>query len=129
MGLLEPGDLVTADAERQWGDAARVARTLAEAGGRPPDGAPVPVLGRRGMAACAALTHDELAAGRMTAHDRVVALELARVMSGGDVAPGTPVGEEHLMDLEREAFLRLLGTAATRDRIRHTLATGRPLRN
>ncbi len=81
------------------------------------------------MAACAALTHDEVAAGRMTAHDRVVALELARVMSGGDVPPGTPVGEEHLMDLEREAFLRLLGTPATRDRIRHTLATGRPLRN
>ena len=129
MGLLEPGDLVTADPERQWADAARVARALAEAGHRPPDDAPVPVLGRRGIAAAAALTHDEAAAGRITAHDRVVALELARVMSGGDVPTGTPVGEEHLMDLEREAFLRLLGTPATRDRIRHALATGRPLRN
>jgi 3-hydroxyacyl-CoA dehydrogenase len=129
MGLLEPGDLVTADPERQWGDAARVARALAEAGHRPPPGAPIPVLGRRGTAACAALTHDEVAAGRMTAHDRVVALELARVLAGGDVPAGTAVSEAHLMDLEREAFLRLLGTEATRARIRHTLATGRPLRN
>jgi len=58
-----------------------------------------------------------------------VVMELARVMAGGDVAEGTRVGEAHLLDLEREAFLRLLGTRPTRDRIRHTLKTGRPLRN
>ena len=56
-------------------------------------------------------------------------LELARVMSGGDVAEGTLVSREHLLDLEREAFLRLLGEPLTRDRIRHTLKTGKPLRN
>jgi 3-hydroxyacyl-CoA dehydrogenase len=51
------------------------------------------------------------------------------VMAGGDVAEGTPVAEGYLLDLEREAFLRLLGMPLTRDRIRHTLKTGRPLRN
>jgi 3-hydroxyacyl-CoA dehydrogenase len=56
-------------------------------------------------------------------------MELARVMAGGDVAEGTQVSELHLLDLEREAFLRLLGTRPTRDRMRHTLKTGRPLRN
>ena len=60
---------------------------------------------------------------------RRVALELARVLSGGDVAEGTEVPESHLLDLEREAFLRLLGTEKSRERIRHTLRTGRPLRN
>jgi 3-hydroxyacyl-CoA dehydrogenase len=33
------------------------------------------------------------------------------------------------MDLEREAFLRLLGRRETQERIRHTLKTGKPLRN
>ena len=39
------------------------------------------------------------------------------------------MSEQHLLDLEREAFLRLLGEPLTRDRIRHTLKTGKPLRN
>jgi 3-hydroxyacyl-CoA dehydrogenase len=50
-------------------------------------------------------------------------------MCGGDVAEGTEVTEAYLLDLEREAFLRLLGERLTRDRIRHTLRTGKPLRN
>ena len=56
-------------------------------------------------------------------------MELARVMAGGDVAEGTALAEGYLLDLEREAFLRLLGMPLTRDRIRHTLTTGKPLRN
>src|SRR4029450_6760610 len=42
LGLLQPGDLVTADPDRQWADAARQARALAEAGCRPPGERPVP---------------------------------------------------------------------------------------
>jgi len=129
LGLLRPGDLVTADPDRLWADAARQARTLAEAGHRPPAERPIPVLGRRGIAAADSLTYNELAGHALSEHDRLVVMELARVMAGGDVAEGTEVSEAHLLDLEREAFLRLLGTRPTRDRIRHTLKTGRPLRN
>jgi 3-hydroxyacyl-CoA dehydrogenase len=50
-------------------------------------------------------------------------------MCGGEVPEGTRVSEEYLLDLEREAFLSLLGTAQTQDRIRHMLKTGKPLRN
>lgn len=129
IGLLRPGDLVTADPDRQWADAARLARTLAEAGYRPPAETPIPVIGRRGIAAADTLTYNQVAGHQMSEHDRRVTMELARVMAGGDVAEGTPVSEAHLLDLEREAFLRLLGHPLTRDRIRHTLKTGRPLRN
>jgi 3-hydroxyacyl-CoA dehydrogenase len=90
---------------------------------------PIPVLGRRGIAAAEALTYNQLAGRQISEHDRTIVLELARVMSGGDVAEGTAVGEQYLLDLEREAFLRLLGERLTRDRIRHTLKTGKPLRN
>ena len=128
-GLFTPADLVTADPDRQWADAAATARHLAEAGYRPPLARPIPVVGRRGIAAAEALTFNQLDGGHLSEHDRKVVLELARVMSGGDIAEGTPVAEAHLLDLEREAFLRLLGEPKTRDRIRHTLKTGKPLRN
>jgi len=127
--LLRDCDPVTADPDRQWADAVRTARELADVGYVPPGETRIPVLGRRGIAAAESLTYNQLVARQMSEHDRRVVLELARVMSGGEVAEGTPVSEAHLLDLEREAFLRLLGERLTRDRIRHTLKTGKPLRN
>lgn len=127
--LLRACDPITADPDRQWTDAVRTARGLADDGYRPPSETRIPVLGRRGIAAAEALSYNQLVARQISEHDRTIALELARVMSGGDVAEGTFVSEEHLLGLEREAFLRLLGERLTRDRIRHTLKTGKPLRN
>jgi 3-hydroxyacyl-CoA dehydrogenase len=129
MGLLGPADLVTADPDRQWSDAAATARHLAEGGYRPPSDLPFPVVGRRGIAAAESLTYNQLLARQMSEHDRTIVLALAGVMSGGDVAEGTLLPPAYLLDLEREAFLRLLGEPLTRDRIRHTLKTGKPLRN
>ena len=37
--------------------------------------------------------------------------------------------EEAVLELERDAFMRLLRTPATQDRIEHMLETGKPLRN
>ena len=127
--FLTEGDPVTADPDRQWADARRTARALSDVGYRPPGAALIPVLGRRGIAAAEALSYNQLTGRHISEHDRKLVLELAGVMSGGDVAEGTHVSEEHLLDLEREAFLRLLGERLTRDRIRHTLKTGKPLRN
>ena len=39
------------------------------------------------------------------------------------------VDEQYLLDLEREAFISLCGEQKTRDRIQHTLKTGKTLRN
>ncbi len=127
--FLTDADPITANPDRQWADAARTARTLADVGYRAPGETRIPVLGRRGIAAAEALSYNQLVARQISEHDRKLVLELARVMSGGDVAEGTLVSEQHLLDLEREAFLRLLGERLTRDRIRHTLKTGKPLRN
>jgi 3-hydroxyacyl-CoA dehydrogenase len=129
LWLVDDCDQVTADPDRQWPDAIRTARGLADAGYRPPLPSPIRVLGRRGIAAAESLMYNQLMARRISEHDRHIVVELARVMSGGDVAEGTRVGEQYLLDLEREAFLRLLGERLTRDRIRHTLKTGKPLRN
>lgn len=129
LGLLDDDDLITADPDRQWGDAAATARHLADVGYRPPADTPIRVLGRRAIAAAEALTYNQLLARYISEHDRKVVLALTRVMGGGDVAEGTLVPASHLLDLEREAFLGLLGEPLTRARIRHTLKTGKPLRN
>jgi 3-hydroxyacyl-CoA dehydrogenase len=129
LGLLGLADLATADPDRQWSDAAATARHLAEVGYRPPADLPFPVVGRRGIAAAEALSYNQLLARQMSEHDRTIILALAGVMSGGDVAEGTLLPAAYLLDLEREAFVRLLGERLTRDRIRHTLKTGKPLRN
>ena len=127
--LLRECDGLTADPDRQWLDAARLVRQMSDAGYRAPQPARIQVLGRRGYAAAESLTYNQLVARYISEHDRKVVLELARVMSGDDVAEGTQVSEQYLLDLEREAFLRLLGERPTRDRIRHVLKTGKPLRN
>jgi 3-hydroxyacyl-CoA dehydrogenase len=129
LGLLDAADAISADPDRQWSDARSTARHLADVGYRPPADTPIRVVGRRGVAAAEALTYNQLLARQMSEHDRTVVLALAGVMSGGDVAEGTTVPAAYLLDLEREAFLRLLGEPLTRARIRHTLKTGKPLRN
>jgi 3-hydroxyacyl-CoA dehydrogenase len=66
--------------------------------------------------------------GAITDHEVRIASELAYVLCGGDGPPRT-VSEQDILDLEREAFLRLLGTKETQERIAYTLKTGKPLRN
>lgn len=52
------------------------------------------------------------------------------MLSGGTGNNRTAkVSEQHLLDLEREAFLTLLGKKGTQQRIDHMLKTGKPLRN
>jgi 3-hydroxyacyl-CoA dehydrogenase len=66
--------------------------------------------------------------GQITDHEVRIARELAYVLCGGD-GPARVVSEQDMLDLEREAFLRLLGTKETQERIAYTLKTGKPLRN
>ena len=62
-------------------------------------------------------------------YDAHLARKLAYAMTGGDRPAGTPVDEQYLLDLEREAFLSLVGEGKTQERIRCMLAKGKPLRN
>jgi 3-hydroxyacyl-CoA dehydrogenase len=58
-----------------------------------------------------------------------VARWVAYILCGGKVTAGSPVSEQYLLDLEREAFLSLCGERKTQERIAYTLKTGKPLRN
>ncbi len=62
-------------------------------------------------------------------HGVQVAKELANVLSGGDTTIDETLTEDDLFKLELDAFMRLIETKKTQDRIKHTLATGKPLVN
>ena len=62
-------------------------------------------------------------------HDLKIAMKVAHVMTGGDCSPRQKVSEQHLLDLEREAFLSLCGEEKSLARIAHMLETNKPLRN
>jgi 3-hydroxyacyl-CoA dehydrogenase len=67
-------------------------------------------------------------AGQASAHDVRIGHEVAVVLAGGD-GPPREVTEQDLIDLERDACLRLLGTKETQARMQYMLETGKPLRN
>lgn len=72
---------------------------------------------------------DHHAKGMFTPHDVVVGTEMARIVTGGEVAAGTQCTEQDLFDAERSSFLRLAATAGTRERINSMLDAGKPVRN
>ena len=62
-------------------------------------------------------------------HDVNVGTEMARIVTGGDVDPGTQCSEQDFFDAERRSFLKLVSTEATRERINSMLDAGSPIRN
>tara|TARA_Y100000590_G_C15156891_1_gene802063 strand:- start:65 stop:637 length:573 start_codon:yes stop_codon:yes gene_type:complete len=66
---------------------------------------------------------------RISDHDALIGRKLAHILSGGNLPHAQKISEQHLLDLEREAFLSLCGEAKTQARMSHILKTGKPLRN
>jgi 3-hydroxyacyl-CoA dehydrogenase len=130
MGFLRPYDNITMNRERQIADAKAVALERAREGYRPlkPRTA-IPVGGESLQAALKLGVHLAWRAGRISDHDALLGRTLAWILSGGSLPHQTTVTEQYLLDLEREAFLKLCGERKTLERIQHTLKTGKPLRN
>jgi 3-hydroxyacyl-CoA dehydrogenase len=69
-------------------------------------------------------------AGTITEHSAKIAKIHARVLTGGENAsPVRPLSEEQMLELEREAFLKLCGEPMSQERMAHMLKTGKPLIN
>jgi 3-hydroxyacyl-CoA dehydrogenase len=68
-------------------------------------------------------------AHQVSAHDVVVGSKIAYVLTGGQTVPSVRVHEQHILDLEREGFLSLIGEEKTRERMQYMLMNNKPLRN
>jgi 3-hydroxyacyl-CoA dehydrogenase len=127
--FLREADGITMNRDRLLADAKAKALALVQ-DYRPPETAPIALPGPSGRIALEMAVDALRLKGVATPHDEVVAKQLAWVLSGGDQADITePVSDEHLLKLERQAFMTLVKQPATLARIEHMLDTGKPLRN
>ena len=130
LNLLSPGDGITMNRERLLSDAKEHARDIANAGyAAPVPRTDIPAPGENLLATLKLGVYTMRQGDFISDHDVKVANRVAYVMCGGAVTPGTLIGEQYLLDLEREAFLSLCGEKKTQERIAFTLKTGKPLRN
>jgi 3-hydroxyacyl-CoA dehydrogenase len=129
LGYVRDQDVITMNRERLISDAKALARERAREGYAPPAAAPITVGGDSVSAALKLGVHLAWRAGRISDHDAVIGRTLAHLMGGGSLPHATKVSEQYLLDLEREAFLKLCGERKTLERIQYTLKTGKPLRN
>jgi 3-hydroxyacyl-CoA dehydrogenase len=130
MHILRLQDGISINASRQLTDAKLAAVELAEAGyTMPVQKTNVKVQGRGGQALFLTGIHGMRMGNYITDHDVLIAKKIAHVMCGGDLTSPAEVSEKYLLDLEREAFLSLLGERKTLERIEAILNGKKPLRN
>ncbi len=130
FGFLSDEDGVTMNAEKVIFDAKQRVLAMAKTGYRMP--APrtdIPVLGKAAYANMLVGLYMFREGKYISEYDEHIAKKLAYVLSGGNLVGTQYVSEQYLLDLEREAFLSLLGERKTQERMAHMLKKGKPLRN
>ncbi len=129
LGFLRPSDGITMNRDRLLADAKAAALKLAK-GYKAPEPPVLKLPGPTGVAAISLQVEGLTLQGKVTKHDQTVIAELARVVTGGDDGDHIdPTSEDKLYALERQAFMRLVKTEGTLQRMEHMLTTGKPLRN
>jgi len=130
LGFLSADDTVSMNQDRLIADAKKEVLALAASGYvAPQPRTDILALGNPALATLKLGIHQMKRAGYISDHDAEIGTQLARVLTGGDLNHPTRVSEQYVLDLEREAFLKLVSTRKTQERIAHMLKTGKPLRN
>ena len=130
FGFLSEDDSISMNRDRLIADAKKEVLALAASGYvQPQQRTDILALGMPALATLKLGVHLMKRAGYISDHDALIGEKLARILTGGDLNHATRVSEQYLLDLEREAFLSLIGTRQTQERIAHMLKTGKPLRN
>ena len=129
MGYLANTDIIAMNSDHRLSIAKERALQLVALGARPPEVEKIYAAGRDTYYA-ALMSVKGLEWGNYASeHDAKIAAKLAYVLCGGDISAPDWVDPWYILDLEREAFLSLLGEQKTIERIMHMLQTGKPLRN
>jgi 3-hydroxyacyl-CoA dehydrogenase len=130
LGFLASDDTISMNTDRLIADAKKEVLALAASGYvAPQQRTDILALGNPALATLKLGIHQMKRAGYISDHDAEIGTQLARILTGGDLNHPTRVSEQYLLDLEREAFLKLVSTRKTQERIGHMLKTGKPLRN
>jgi 3-hydroxyacyl-CoA dehydrogenase len=130
LDFLSSSDRITMNRERVLSDAKARALELARAGYEPPVmRTNIPAPGENILAALKMGVYLMRQGDFISDHELKLGTKIAEVLCGGNITPGTPISEQYVLDLEREAFKSLCGEKKTQERIQFTLKTGKTLRN
>ena len=128
-GFLAEADNITMNRERVLADAKARALEMLRGGYEPPvPRTDLPAPGENILATLKLGVYLMRQADYISDHEVKIGNKVAEVLCGGNVSPGTPVSEQYILDLEREAFKSLCGERKTQERIQYTLKTGKTLR-
>jgi len=130
LGFLAEDDTISMNTDRLIADAKKEVLALAARGYvQPQPRTDILALGLPALATLKLGIHQLRRGGYISEHDALIGEKLAHILTGGDLNHEARVSEQYILDLEREAFLSLVGTRKTQERIAHMLKTGKPLRN
>lgn len=130
LGFLAPTDRVVLNSDHRIAEAKQSVLAMNDASYRAPNvKGNVYAAGRDVVAAVNVEIYGMIQAGYISEYDGVVARKLGYVLAGGDLSQGQWMDEQYFLDLEREAFLSLVGEKKTQDRIQYMLENNKPLRN
>jgi len=131
LGFYKKGrDKYVVNQDRQIAEAKITVLDMSNSGyTRPQERKDIRVLGRQGLGMVYAGAYTMYSGKYISEHDKLISEKLGYVLCGGDLSNKTLVSEQYLLNLEREAFLSLLGEKKTLERIQSILTTGKPLRN
>ncbi len=131
LGILRKGhDKIVMNSNRVIAEAKTEILKMVEQGYvQPKHREDIKVLGRMALGPMYSGAYAMMEGGYISAHDLLIAQKLAYVMCGGDLTSATLVNEQYLLDLEREAFLSLVTTKKSMERLQSILTSGKPLRN
>jgi len=128
LQFLRSDDNITMNRSRLLADAKAQALSMVE-NYQAPEEIEITLAGPTAKTAMSMAVDGFIKNGMATAHDKVVSLALADVISGGDTDITETLSEDDLLELERETFMTLAHHPDSLDRMEHMLETGKPLRN
>jgi 3-hydroxyacyl-CoA dehydrogenase len=129
MGFLTEDDRIVMNADHLISAAKREVEDLADGYTPPEHGANVYASARSARAALEMGVKTMQWGHYASDYDGVIAGHVAHVLTGGELSLPQWVPEEHLLKLEKRAFLDLLKQPKTHERIEALLTTGKPKRN
>jgi len=129
FGYFRKTDGVSFDKARLVTEAKARAIGLAESGYHPPAPRAYVLPGESGIATLEMMVKTLVSGGYATEHDAKIAIKLAEVLCGGRGGASHEVTEDHVLELEREAFVSLCGEPLSQARMQHMLMEHKPLRN
>jgi 3-hydroxyacyl-CoA dehydrogenase len=129
FGYFRNTDGVSFDRARQLHEGKQRVLGLAGSGYHPPTPRAYKLPGENGVATLGMMVDTLVAGGYASEHDAKIARKLANVLCGGIAGHTRLVTEDEILDLEREAFLSLVGEPKSQERMQYMLMNNKPLRN